>query len=136
MLSVLEEKEAIRELLAEYCFRFDNGEFEEWLRLFTADGVFDLGARGRMESRDALRQFLQGIPLTSGLPMIRHCVTNWIVRVDGTRATAQSYVVVVHGGPTLGLTLAGRYEDQLTRVEGAWRFRERKVHFDLMGSPP
>jgi hypothetical protein len=135
MLSVLEEKEAIRELLAEYCFRFDNGEFEAWLQLFTADGVFDLGVRGRMEGREALRQFLRRIPLTNGLPMIRHCVTNWIVRVDDTRATAQSYVVVVHGGPMLGLTLAGRYEDQLLKVGGTWRFRERKVHFDLMGAP-
>ena len=132
MPTVLEEKDAIRELLAAYCFHFDNGEFDPWLQLFTPDGVFDLGARGRVAGQAALRQFLHGIPLTDGLPMMRHCVMNSIVQVDGDHATARSYVVVVHGGPTVGITLAGRYEDRLVKRDGAWRFAERVVHFDLM----
>lgn len=132
MTSVLEDKDAIRELIAQYCFHFDNAEFEAWLDLFTEDGAFDLGARGRFCGRDALRKFLKGIPLSNGLPMMKHCVMNSIVSVDGNRATARSYVVVIHGGDALGLTLAGRYEDQLARTGGGWRFAERKVHFDLM----
>ncbi len=132
MASVLEEKDAIRELMARYCFCFDNGEFDQWLQLFTEDGVFDLGARGRFSGRETLRNFLKAIPLTNGLPMMKHCVMNSIVSVDGDRATAQSYVVVVQGGAQLGLTVAGRYEDHVAKVGGAWRFTERKVHFDLM----
>src|SRR5262249_19002069 len=94
MATVLEEKDAIRELLAGYCFHFDNGEFEEWVNLFTDDGVFDLGTRGRFAGRDALRAFVHLIPLTNGLPGMRHYVTNSIVGVDGDRATARCYVVV------------------------------------------
>jgi 3-phenylpropionate/cinnamic acid dioxygenase small subunit len=132
MASVLEEKDAIRELQAQYCFHFDNGEFDAWLELFTPDGVFDLGALGRFAGRDALRQFLARLPLTDGLPMMRHCVMNSIVRVEGAHGTAQSYVVVVRGGESLGITIAGRYVDQLTKTAAGWRFAERRVHFDLM----
>ena len=135
MPSVLEEKDTIRELLAEYCFRFDTGDFEAWLDLFTEDGLFDIGPRGRFVGRPALRTFLSMIPLTDGSPMLKHCVMNSIVRVEGAHASARSYVVVLHGGNTVGITIAGRYEDRLVKVDGAWRFQERIVHFDLMSRP-
>ena len=43
MISVLEEKEAIRDLMSAYCFYVDNGEFEKFAGLFTADGIFESG---------------------------------------------------------------------------------------------
>ena len=132
MPSVLEEKDAIRELMARYCFHFDNGEFDAWLDLFTPDGAFDLGKMGRFSGRESLHKFLKTLPLTNGLPMMKHCVMNSIVAVDGDRATAQSYVVVVRGGDRLAVSVAARYEDQLTKAADGWRFTERKVHFDLM----
>ena len=136
-MSILEDKDAIRELLARYCFHFDNGEFEEWLQLFTGDAVFDLGARGRFTGHEDLRRFLRTIPLIGGLPMMRHCVMNSIITVDGGRATARSYVVVIAGGAAaVGVTIAGRYEDGLIKSAGVWRFGERKVLFDLIGKTP
>lgn len=132
MASMLEEKDAIRELMARYCFHFDSGEFDQWLDLFTKDGAFDLGARGRFSGRESLQKFLKVIPLTDGLPMMKHCVMNSIVAVDGDRASARSYVVVVQGGDTPSISVAGRYEDQIAKVAGQWRFTERKVYFDLM----
>jgi len=132
MPSLLEEKDAIRDVLASYCFHFDNGEFDQWLGLFTDDATFDLGTRGSFNGQDALRRFLASIPLTQGIPQMRHCVMNSIIRVDGPQATAQSYVVVVHGGAVPGVMLAGRYEDRLVKLNGAWKFRERRVQFDLM----
>ena len=132
MASVLEEKDAIRELMARYCFHFDNGEFDAWLDLFTPDGAFDLGAMGRFSGRESLQKFLKSLPLTNGVPMMKHCVVNSIVDVSGEHATAQSYVVVVRGGDQLAIAVAGRYYDQVAKTAGAWRFTERKVHFDLM----
>ena len=131
MASVLEDKDAIRELLARYCFHFDSGDFDEWIDLFTPDGVFDVGPMGRFAEHVGLRQFLKTVPLTDGLPQVKHCVMNSIVTVDGATATAQSYVVVISAGPPLGLTLAGRYEDRLVKTPHGWRFRERRAHFDL-----
>ena len=134
MASVLQEKDAIRELMARYCFHFDNGEFDAWLDLFTPDGVFDLGSRGRFGGRESLREFPKSLPLTNGVPMMKHCVMNSIVSVDGSRATAQSYVVVVRGGDQLVLSVAGRYADQLDKTDDGWRFRERKVYLDLVST--
>ena len=39
MPSALEDKDAIREVLAEYCFRLDDGRFDEMAALFTESGT-------------------------------------------------------------------------------------------------
>ncbi len=132
MGSVLEEKDAIRDLLSRYCFHFDAGEFEQWLDLFTPDGVFDLGPRGRISGQAGLRDFLKVLPLVDGLPMTRHCVTNIIINVEGDHATARSYVMVLGPGERVAIGVAGRYEDDIVKMAGQWRFKLRKVHFDLL----
>ncbi len=129
---LLEEKDAIRDLLARYCFHFDAGEFEQWLELFTPDGVFDVGPRGCIRGQDGLRDFLRVLPLVDGLPMTRHCVTNILIDVDGDRAAARSYVMVLGPGERVAIGVAGRYEDEIVKQAGRWRFRLRKVHFDLL----
>jgi hypothetical protein len=120
--------------MARYCFHFDNGEFDAWLDLFTPDGVFDLGSRGRFAGRESVQKFLQRLPLTNGVLMSKHCVLHTIVTVNDNRATAHSYVVVIRGGVDLAVTVAGRYEDQLVKTASGWCFQERKVYLDLMGS--
>ena len=132
MPSALEDKEAIRELLALYCFHFDGGRFDDWLDLFTEEGVFEVSGVGRFTGREQLRAFLKNVPLTNGVPAMKHCVMNDIVRVDGDSATSQSYVLVARGGARLDLGVAGRYEDRLQRVNGQWRFAERKAFLDFM----
>jgi hypothetical protein len=46
MSSVLEEKEAIRDLISAYCFYVDNGEFDKFAGLFTEDAIFEAGPFG------------------------------------------------------------------------------------------
>ena len=135
MASMLEEKDAIHETIANYCFHFDGAEFDQWVDLFTDDGVFDAGTVGVQKGKDALRAFLKNIRLTNGLPMVKHCVMNEIIKVNGDEATAKSYIVVVRskGEGALVNGLAGRYEDQLVKQGDRWLFKNRKVHFDLMG---
>jgi ketosteroid isomerase-like protein len=135
MTAVLEEKDAIHETIAEYCFHFDGGEFDKWVDLFTDDGVFDAGPGGVQKGKDALRVFLKNIRLTNGSPMVKHCVMNEVIKVNGDEATAKSYIVLVRskGEGALVNGLAGRYEDQLVKQGDRWLFKNRKVHFDLMG---
>jgi ketosteroid isomerase-like protein len=135
MTSLLEEKDAIHETIAEYCFHFDGGEFDKWIDLFTDDGVFDAGRLGVQKGKDALRVFLKNIRLTNGSPMVKHCVMNEVIKVNGNEATAKSYIVLVRakGEGALVNGLAGRYEDQLVKQGDRWLFKNRKVHFDLMG---
>jgi len=135
MASLLEEKDAIHETIAEYCFHFDGGEFDKWVDLFTDDGVFDAGRMGVQKGKAALRAFLKNIRLTDGSPMVKHCVMNEVIKVSGDEATAKSYIVLVRakGEGALVNGLAGRYEDQLVKQGDRWLFKNRKVHFDLMG---
>ena len=139
MPSVLEDKDAIHETIANYCFHFDGGEFDEWVDLFTEDGTFDAGAVGVQKGKDALRAFVGALPgrmpMKDGAPMLKHCVMNEIIKVNGDEATAKSYIIVVRskGESALVNGLAGRYEDQLVRQGDRWLFKTRKVHFDLMG---
>ena len=41
MSTALEDKDAIRELLADYCTRLDNDRFEDMAALFTEDGTWE-----------------------------------------------------------------------------------------------
>ena len=52
-----EDREQIRELYARYAFTIDHGPYEDWVKCFTEDGVFDSPRMGRHEGHDALRKF-------------------------------------------------------------------------------
>jgi SnoaL-like domain len=39
MPTAIEEKDAIREVLAEYCFALDGGRYDDMAALFTGDGT-------------------------------------------------------------------------------------------------
>ena len=132
MPSLLEDKDEIRELMARYCMLFDSGAFEEWLTLFTDDGAFDVRGMGRFAGHDQLRSFLRNVPLTDGQPLMRHYVMNEIIEVEGDHASARSYVLVARGGSRLELSVAGRYEDLLRRVDRRWRFAQRTAYLDFM----
>ena len=105
-LRALEDREAIRELIARYAYEVDCGEPPDWASVFSADIEMEAGKLGvsrglaeierrfsRAEHRDAIREGSQ------------HAYTNLVVDldVDGDRATAWGYACV-H-----------------TRRDGAWR---------------
>jgi hypothetical protein len=73
MATVLEEKDAIHETIANYCFHFDGAEFDKWVDLFAEDGTFEAGPRGVHKGKEALRKFVKNVPLTGGSPMMKHC---------------------------------------------------------------
>ena len=52
-LGALEEKDAIREVLARYCFALDDGKFAEMAALFTEDGTWHT-AFGKATGRAAI----------------------------------------------------------------------------------
>ena len=72
-----------------------------------------------------------------GSPRTKHVTTNLIVDVDDAAGTAeaQSYVTVLQALPDFPLQpiFSGRYQDRFERVDGEWRWRERRVLADLYG---
>jgi hypothetical protein len=76
MPTALEDKDAIREVLAEYCFRLDGGDFTGMAALFTADGVWDT-AFGKAEGHAAIAELAHDIRARAGdeRPRAVHLVT-------------------------------------------------------------
>ena len=133
MASELEEKDAIRDLMSAYCFHVDNGEFDEFGALFTEDAIFEAGPLGKLHGRRAIVDFITAqVPRPGEGPARKHCTLNHIIRVNGSEARAHSYIVVLResSGGILA-SFAGRYEDLLVKRAGEWRFKVRKIHFDI-----
>jgi uncharacterized protein (TIGR02246 family) len=135
MASILEEKEAIRDLMSAYCFHVDNGEFDQFAALFAEDGIFEAGPLGKLRGRKAIRDFIAAqVPRQGEGPARKHCTLNHLIRVNGSEAHADSYIVVLRAsGEGIIASLAGRYEDLLLKADGEWRFKLRRIHFDISG---
>ena len=129
MSTAVEDKDAIREILAEYCFRLDDGRFSEMAALFTESGTWDT-AFGRATGRAAIADLARGIRERAGeqRPRAVHLVTNVSIALDGENARVHSNWAVVQNspeGPKIGS--GGTYQDELIKVQGQWLFRYRKI---------
>src|SRR5439155_22392599 len=133
MPSALEDKDAIREVLAEYCFRLDGGRYDDMAALFTEDGTWDT-AFGMGTGRAAIAGLARDIRARAGAnrPRAIHLVTNMAIALDGDQAEVRSNWTVVQnspenstGGPKIGS--GGGYLDQMVKQDGRWLFRYRKI---------
>ena len=129
MPTALEDKEAIREVLAEYCFRLDGGDFAGMAALFTADGTWDT-AFGKAVGRAAIAALARDLRVRAGAdrPRAIHLVANIAIALDGERARVRSNWMVVQNsaqGPRIGS--GGSYEDEMIRAGGRWLFHDRKI---------
>lgn len=115
-----DDHEGIRELLAGYALALDAGDVEECVQLFAPDGEFLVYGK-TFAGRDAIagmfRDAARGLHLTGSAR----------IEVDGQRATARSQVLFVRAGD-LQLRPA-LYDDELTRIDGRWRFTRRRCRF-------
>ena len=138
MVSALEEKDAIREVLAEYCFRLDGGDYDGMAALFAEDGTWDT-AFGKATGRPAIAGLARDIRAHrtqdgagDNRPRAIHLVTNIVIALDNDAATVRSNWTVVQnspanspGGPKIGS--GGGYADEMVKQNGQWLFRYRKI---------
>ena len=126
-MSDLAEKDAIRELMAEYCFRLDNDRFAEMAALFTTDGTWDT-AFGKGTGHADIEALVRLIRGTAPRPRAIHHVTNLVIKLEGATAKCFSNWMTVQNsehGPKIGS--AGSYSDDLVKQNGQWQFRYRKI---------
>ena len=129
MPSAIEEKDAIREVMAEYCFSLDGARYDDMAALFTEDGTWDT-ACGKATGRAAIAQQARDIRVRAGdnRPRAVHLVTNIAIALDGASAEVRSNWTVVQNspqGPKIGS--GGAYADQMVKADGRWLFRYRKI---------
>jgi ketosteroid isomerase-like protein len=134
-LRVLEDREQIRELRATYCFLVDDERFDELVdRCFTDDACCDFRATdGSIQplaprGRDEVRAFFaQAVPAL--LSNMSHTIHNHRIAVNGDEASGDCYFELTAIDRATGTEVvgAGRYIDRYRRVNGRWRFAERRA---------
>lgn len=134
-----EDELAIRRLLVDYSWAQDARDFPAFASLFAEEGEWvngDLVYRGP----DAILEMLVGIYGEPDPGYVNreslHITSNMEVEVNGDRATAHSRHLLIMRGPDGEPTpaLAGRYEDELIREDGRWKFL-RRVDYPVMPTP-
>src|ERR1700685_2314049 len=91
----LDDRAAIADLFTRYCCALDNGEVETVVDCFTADAALKSPVID-IEGRDAIRAFagLFAAQRAAGT-QFRHMVTNIAATLDGDRARATAYLLVL-----------------------------------------
>ena len=133
-LQRLEDIEAIKILLLEYARLLDARDLIGYSKLFARDAEWTGPYIGSARGPDAILALMQENlrPAPKGS---HHLISNMIVDVNGDSATAWCrwrYLVPDEDGAPR-LAVSGRYEDEVVRDEGVWRFRSRTVYGDLSG---
>lgn len=132
-------EELIRRTLARYCMLCDDGRFDDWAQLFTADARFHVMGSTHVGRAD-VRAFIE-----SGQPPERrgkHVAVNPLVVVSDDGATARSWCDYVFVDRAGAISNTGRYHDELLLGnDGTWRFALREIVFtgaapELTQPPP
>jgi hypothetical protein len=129
---------AVQNLLFQYPFALDRGDFEAVGQLFAHARVYSGGTLLADRDAGALAAAFRDWVITypDGTPRTRHMLANVMVVPEGpTRATIRSYVMVFQQAPERPLqpVIGGDYLDHLEKVGGQWRFVERHMGNDLIG---
>ncbi len=96
-LQALEDREGVRECLARYCYNADLGRSKEWASNFTPNGALDTGPGTRAEGYEQLLDFISN-PKGGHKAIENHCthnITNLFIRVNGNKAWAEGYQIVL-----------------------------------------
>lgn len=133
-LRLLEDKEAIRELLLDYGRALDAHDTKAYSELFAEDGEWS-GGVGQSRTPAGIKKMLDDLfaNSTGAFPKAHHVMANMAIDVQGDVATANSRWMWITGDADGGpkVMRAGYYEDSLIRENGNWKFRKRRAVTEL-----
>lgn len=125
-LRLIEDRIAIRELVARYNHAIDDAEAEAFAACFVPDGRFCVGTDGAVV---AGRERLAAMSRAAGVKWV-HLTMDPVVTIDGDTATQVCTALIgrrqadrAPGSSTW--TSTGRYHDDLVRTDEGWRFVQR-----------
>jgi uncharacterized protein (TIGR02246 family) len=131
VVNAAEDRAAIHDLFTRYCCALDNGEAETVVACFTGDAALKSPVID-IQGHDEIRAFAGRFAAQRAAgTQFRHMVTNIATAIDGDRAAATAYLLVLISRDGSHRTLPpGRYECDLVKQDGAWRFSRRTVFHD------
>jgi len=122
-----DDKEQIVEVLIRYATGIDSKDWPLFRSCWTDEIDVDYQQLGRFTSADALTEVMTRLQEDMGPTY--HRLSNFVIAVDGDRATARSYVHAVlmlqPDDSTNWVDALGHYDDIFVRTQGGWRIRER-----------
>jgi uncharacterized protein (TIGR02246 family) len=132
MAASVEDRLAINDLFVRYATALDAGDVETVVACFTADATLESPAIGVIAGDTAIRAFAERFAaLRKGGTQFRHMVSNIAAEIDGDRARATAYLLVLISRDGTHRSLPpGRYECDLIKAGGRWRFQRRSVFHD------
>ena len=129
---------AIQRLVHSYPYALDSGDFNTIGRLFAHADVYSGGSLMASKDPEAVAASFRDWVITydDGTPRTRHCLANLIIEPDGeSRAFVKSYVMVFQQTDQIVLQpiIGGDYLDQVEKIDGEWRFIERRMGNNQVG---
>lgn len=133
-LGILEAKEDIREVMAQYNYSVDNVDLESLMELFLEDAAVVTEQWGACKGKKEIKAFYERIlSPTSGLYNMRHYAANPVIKIKGDEATETSYFHETAEVGGKAIVVAGSYEDRFKRdAKGQWRYQEKKIYLNFM----
>ena len=138
----------LSELQARYVSALDNNQLEAWTEFFTEDCRYEIIPKENVDAglpapvvycrnRKMLRDRVLSLRHANIFEghTYRHMTSGLIVTSNDGEAitTTSSYVVVVTGqNGDSNVYQAGIYQDELVRMNGALRYRKKRVVFDTL----
>ena len=123
----LEDTNAIRNLKSRYAAYCDDNYNPDGIAgLFVEDAVWESGALGRYEGREAIRKFFQGASQIFTFAL--HYGLNPQIEVTGDTARARWYLFMpcTVGAGNKAMWRAGIDDEEYVRVNGEWMFKSKK----------
>jgi SnoaL-like domain len=129
-LDVDNEQAQIGEVLIRYATAIDQRDWSLFRTCWTDDFDADYDQLGHFSSIDALTDVMRQSHESMGATY--HRMSNFVIDVDGDRATARSYVhavlMLIPGDATNWIDAVGHYDDVFVRTADGWRIRRRISH--------
>jgi uncharacterized protein (TIGR02246 family) len=131
-LKVFEDKAEIEALLLDYGRYLDSRDFAGYASLFAKDGQW-IGGFGTVPAAD-IKAFMEKAMGMQNTAKNYHLLSNFVITVKGDTATAWSrWAFVVPSQQGAAIAQAGRYDDELVRENGRWKFKKRVASNDTAG---
>ena len=113
-------------LTVKYCWALDERDWDSLSEVFSPDAFAKYGVTEH-KGIDSIIEKCQKALLP--LDFSHHMVTNHVVELEGDEATCKCYFQAQHvrnstpGG--VNFIIAGKYEDELIRINGEWKISSR-----------
>ncbi|WP_298285359.1 nuclear transport factor 2 family protein [Novosphingobium sp.] len=130
----VEDRIAIRELMDTHAHGVMTKDAEVWGSIWAEDAYWELpdypdlgGFTGKKVIVDGWVESMKAYGLDNCTKPMIYFMQPGSIEVDGDHATAVAYTIEIYDDPTTGKRIhtTGRYNDELRRIDGAWKFTRR-----------